>query len=52
MYNVCINSLLRHAYETRTGDPSHSLCSLDDGDELPPFPKAGEVDIVYGGPPW
>jgi hypothetical protein len=52
MFDVCINSLLRHAYEIEMGSGPEPLKSLDDGEELPPFPALNDVDVIYGGPPW
>ncbi|KAL6300510.1 S-adenosyl-L-methionine-dependent methyltransferase [Sparassis latifolia] len=54
IYNQCTNLLLRHAIDTAEGKEREPLKDLRPGDSamsLPPMPKRGEVDFVYGGPP-
>ncbi|KAG8797132.1 hypothetical protein FRC16_009195 [Serendipita sp. 398] len=45
VYNMCINRLLSEVYARE-----HQSEQLDDSD-LIDFPRRGEVDIVFGGPP-
>ncbi|PVG01704.1 S-adenosyl-L-methionine-dependent methyltransferase [Serendipita vermifera] len=49
VYNACINDILRRANDEE--DELDPVVSLQTGEELPPFPTRGEVDIVFGGPP-
>ncbi|KAH7889609.1 S-adenosyl-L-methionine-dependent methyltransferase [Phlebopus sp. FC_14] len=51
VYNQCTNLCLQHAIDTHHGKNPKPLCSLDHNKVLPPMPKQGEVDFIYGGPP-
>ncbi|KAH8099541.1 S-adenosyl-L-methionine-dependent methyltransferase [Cristinia sonorae] len=53
VYNQCSNALLKHAVQTFEGQNPRPLQSLDKNKPkiLPPMPKPGEVDFIYGGPP-
>ncbi|OBZ65761.1 Acetolactate synthase, mitochondrial [Grifola frondosa] len=53
VYNQCTNLLLQHAINTFEGKKPKPLKSLQADHEvvLPPMPKKGEVDFIYGGPP-
>ncbi|KAH7909914.1 S-adenosyl-L-methionine-dependent methyltransferase [Hygrophoropsis aurantiaca] len=51
VYNQCTNELLQHAIDTRDGKHPPALRSVDGKTKLPPMPKPGEVDFIYGGPP-
>lgn len=51
VYNQSVNACLQHAidtYQSRKPAPLHSLNSKM-STALPPMPKPGEVDIIYGG---
>lgn len=49
VYNQCTNLCLQHAIDTQENKRPKPLLSLDDKKSLPPMPKPGEVDFVYGG---
>ena len=49
VYNQCTNLCLQHAIDTLDGKPSRPLFSIGDKKQLPPMPKPGEVDFIYGG---
>ncbi|KAG9318606.1 hypothetical protein JVU11DRAFT_699 [Chiua virens] len=51
VYNQCTNLCLQHAIDIAENKKLEPLLSLDDGTPLPPMPKPGEVDFIYGGPP-
>ena len=49
VYNQCTNLCLQHAIDTLENKKPKPLLSLDDKKPLPPMPKPGDVDFVYGG---
>jgi DNA (cytosine-5)-methyltransferase 1 len=49
VYNQDCNLLLEHAIQFYNGKNSPPLRSLDDGKQLPPLPRPGEVDLICGG---
>lgn len=50
VFNQCSNLLLQHAIDTHDGKKPEPLRSLHDGKTaLPPMPRPGDVDFVYGG---
>ncbi|KAF8447830.1 hypothetical protein L210DRAFT_978503 [Boletus edulis BED1] len=55
VYNQCTNLCLQHAIDTLENKNPKPLLSLDDKKPLPPMPKPGDVDFIYGekwvGPP-
>ncbi|PSR77616.1 hypothetical protein PHLCEN_2v7806 [Hermanssonia centrifuga] len=53
VYNQCVNACLKHAVDTEEGKSPEPLPSLNKRvrEKLPPMPKPGEVDFIYGGPP-
>ncbi|KAG1724751.1 S-adenosyl-L-methionine-dependent methyltransferase [Suillus paluster] len=51
VYNQCTNVCLQHALDVAEGKNPRPLRSLGDKTPLPPMPKPGEVDFIYGGPP-
>ncbi|KAF9246401.1 hypothetical protein BU15DRAFT_70495 [Melanogaster broomeanus] len=51
VYNQCTNLCLQHAIDTLEHKNPKPLLSLDSNKPLPPMPKQGEVDFIYGGPP-
>ncbi|KAF8559697.1 S-adenosyl-L-methionine-dependent methyltransferase [Imleria badia] len=51
VYNQCTNLCLQHAIDTQDNKKPKPLLSLDDKKPLPPMPKRGDVDFIYGGPP-
>ncbi|KAI0705891.1 S-adenosyl-L-methionine-dependent methyltransferase [Cytidiella melzeri] len=50
VYNGDVNVLLKHAIETSEGKRPRPLSTVE-GIEMPPMPRPGEVDFIYGGPP-
>ena len=48
VYNGDVNVLLKHAIETSLGKHPRPLRTVEDID-IPPMPKQGEVDFIYGG---
>ena len=54
VYNQCSNLLLSNALAAFEGESVAPLYNLQEGPNrklLPPLPKRGEVDFIYGGPP-
>ncbi|KII89181.1 hypothetical protein PLICRDRAFT_160365 [Plicaturopsis crispa FD-325 SS-3] len=51
VYNQCSNLLLQHAIDTAEGKKPMPLTTEHGDVTLPPMPKPGEVDFIYGGPP-
>ncbi|KIJ10522.1 cytosine-5--methyltransferase [Paxillus involutus ATCC 200175] len=51
VYNQCTNLCLHHAIDTLENKHPKPLLSLDNKKPLPPMPKQGDVDFIYGGPP-
>ncbi|KAL4067750.1 hypothetical protein V8B97DRAFT_1915370 [Scleroderma yunnanense] len=51
VYNQCTNLCLQHAIDTVDGKSTRPLFSIGENRQLPPMPKQGEVDFIYGGPP-
>ncbi|KAG2063855.1 S-adenosyl-L-methionine-dependent methyltransferase [Suillus decipiens] len=51
VYNQCTNVCLQHAIDIADGKNPRPLQTLGDKKRLPPMPKPGEVDFIYGGPP-
>ncbi|KAL0581108.1 hypothetical protein V5O48_000897 [Marasmius crinis-equi] len=52
VYCQDVNSLLRHAIETREGKNPKSLQSkYSSKSACPEMPERGDVDVIYGGPP-
>ena len=52
VYNGDVNALLKHAVEMAQGKNPRPLKTVE-GIEMPPMPKQGEVDFIYGGMfPW
>ncbi|KZV73358.1 S-adenosyl-L-methionine-dependent methyltransferase [Peniophora sp. CONT] len=52
IYNQDCNKVLQHNLDLLEGKEPEPLRSLGkDQAELPPLPKRGEVDIIFGGPP-
>lgn len=49
VYNQCTNLCLQHAIDTLENKKPKPLLSLDDKKPLPPMPKPGDVDFIYGG---
>lgn len=49
VYNQCTNLCLQHAIDTQDKKKPKPLLSLDDKKPLPPMPKPGDVDFIYGG---
>ncbi|KDQ61172.1 hypothetical protein JAAARDRAFT_173758 [Jaapia argillacea MUCL 33604] len=50
VYNQSVNALLKQTLACHLGEELKPLLSII-GDELPPMPRQGEVEFVYGGPP-
>ncbi len=48
VYNGDVNMLLKHAIETSQGKRPKPLTTVE-GLAMPPMPKRGEVDFIYGG---
>ncbi|KAH7923467.1 S-adenosyl-L-methionine-dependent methyltransferase [Leucogyrophana mollusca] len=51
VYNQCTNALLQHDLDLRDGKNPPALRSKHGNEKLPPLPKPGDVDFIYGGPP-
>lgn len=49
VYNQCSNLLLDHAIASYEGKNPPPLLSIRDKKPLPPMPRPGEVDFIYGG---
>lgn len=53
VYNQCVNLLLQHAIKSSCGEDPGPLRSIHRDftirETLPPMPKPGEVDFIYGG---
>ena len=51
VYHGSVNTMLKHAIETYEDLEPEPLWSEELEREIPPMPKLGDVDFIYGGPP-
>jgi hypothetical protein len=49
VYNVDASGALQNAIDQQLGKTTNPLVNIRDGSPLPPMPKRGDVDFIFGG---